>query len=321
MARKKQKRGPTIPPAVARTALRSALYGAVLVLVGAAFTVAGRSAWSAVRGNPSFGVTPDAIALGETPHWVDGQAMDAQLRPLLADVDGASVFDRDLADRVAQALQRSPWVLFVRSVTRRLPESDRSAPLEVQVVFRRPAARVALNGRTYLVDRDGVYLPDTLFREPADWAEAGRQPVVVDRALHGSDMPHRPGGELRRRRPAAGTAAPRPGRVALGARLCERLRQGGVTRAVELSTVDVTGVGDPALDPEILLTTASGVEIRWGRSDLYAELKGLSPRAGSLTDREKIDKLLSNLERYPGFPGIEYIDMRYHGRIYWREAR
>lgn len=274
---------------------RRALYWAgagLLLLIGAC--VGGRAVWRGIARRPEFAVDPLALRPVAYPKWVKGSRMTGEIRSRLARVPaGKSVFDRDLARTVAHELGRSPWIRQVNSVQRGFPNS-----LSVALTFRKPAGVVSMGGRLYMVDQEGRWLPDDLFGAPGEW-QGARLPAVVDRLL--------------RTRPSPGQAWDGP-RLAVGARLSEFLRERGILRRLDLATIDVTGVGRKQ-DPDIVLTTAQGAQIKWGKSSTYALVGGLEPAAFPVPDGEKVAMLLSKLHDYPGLAGITYVDLRFHGQV------
>jgi hypothetical protein len=278
--------------------VRPLLWTLVIALSGAAVAFGARRLWRSAARRPEFRVNPLALDLGGCPEWVDAGAMTAELRACLRHVpQGESIFEEDLTSLVADGLADCPWVLEVRRVERALPNA-----LRIGAVFRRPAGIVVLGGRRYMVDCEGHWLRDDLFRAPAGWADA-LQPVIVDSMLDTA--------------PPLGERWDGP-RLAVGGRLCEFFRREGLLNVLRIVTVDVTGVGRAA-EPDIVLTTADGARVKWGSSSLYARVPGLRPPAFLTPDDEKLSMLLAKLGDYPGLRGIEYVDLRFHGQVVFAE--
>jgi len=264
---------------------------ACALLAGAWFGL--RSAWRAFARRPEFALSPATLSFTDCPSSVKGEAMVLELRRQVAPaLQGASVFDRNLCRRVHDALAASPWVLHVQSVQRRLPNK-----LRVQVVFRQPAGLVEAGGVSYMVDADGLWLPLRLFQPPEAWARVG-VPAIVSGKLSG--------------RPREGRSWDGVPGVAVGARLTLFLLDEGILRDLQIKKLDVTNVGRAGDDPDIVVVTAGGVNIKWGCSDAYDQLAGLSRPACESADSEKVRMLRTVLQRHPLFEGLQHIDLRFN---------
>ena len=273
--------------------------GAVVALMVAALVVGAVRAWTALAARPEFALSAALISLPADHPVVHGGAMAAELRrelgPVLA---GASLFESDLCWRVDRELRASLWVADVRSVRRLVPNK-----LAVDVVFRTPAGQVSHGGRTWMVDLDGYWLPERLYRRPARWsrpsARALAPPVIVSPLVRN----HPPLG-----RPWHGPA------LAAGARLYAFLETEGLFGEMEIRTIDVARVGltdNAGLEPEIVLTTRGGAQVKWGRSDVYRSVRGLEELTPVYPDDRKLEMLRSALRKYPALQGVEYIDVRF----------
>jgi hypothetical protein len=272
---------------------------ALAALLAGAGYVGATTAWDAIAASPQFQLDLQAFALGDNPAWVKGGAMSRELRQYLAPLPGgASIFERDLAAAVHQQLSNCPYLLQVSAVERRLPNT-----LSIQAAFRKPAGIAVWGESRYLVDKDGYPLPEKLFNPPLDWL-GKPMPVIEDRLL---SQP-----------PPVGRAWDWP-RMAAGARLCEYLRRAGLFERLAIATIDVTGVGRGTADPDIILTTLGGAQIKWGASSLYGDL-GMEEPAFLTPDAEKLQMLLAKLSDYPDLRGIQYLDLRFHGKVYFRES-
>lgn len=267
-------------------------------LVGAAGWVGAVRAWDAIAQSGQFQLDLQASALGETPAWVKGGPMSREIQQQLAALPaGVSVFNPDVAAAVHRQLSACPWLLEVGGVERRLPNT-----LQIQGTFRKPAGIAVWGGSRCLIDGDGYPLPERLFNPPVEW-RGQPLPVIEDRLLN--------------QPPPVGRAWDWP-RMAAGAQLSEYLRRSGLFQRLQIATIDVTGVGRGTADPDIILTTAGGAQIKWGSSSLYADI-GLQEPAFLIPDAEKLQMLLAKLADYPGLQGIGYLDLRFHGKVYFRE--
>jgi hypothetical protein len=230
--------------------------------------------------------------------------MTGELQDALARVPaGRSLFDADIARIVRDELAASPWLLEVNEVARELPNS-----LRVRAVFRRPAGIVSYGGRTYMVDREGYWLPDRLFHAPTR-----ELPVIEDSLL--------------REPPAIGRPWDGP-RLAAGARLTQFLDRIGLLEELPVVRIDVSGVARGAIEPDITMTvpwvrgdgSPGQALVKWGKSSFYAGLPGLEEPVLVVPDQEKAQMLLAKAAEYPDLRGIRHIDLRFHGQIIFAEA-
>jgi len=274
------------------------LWAAAVLLAGVALVLGSRTVWRSIVRQPQFRVHALAIAPADYPEYIDGARMTQDVRSLLSRVPGdSSIFDKHLALAVQRQLRNCPWVLRVNSVHREMPNS-----LEAGLVFRKPAGIVSMGGRQYMVDGQGYWLPAKLFKRPREW-RGQCLPLIVDRML--------------RTPPPVGQAWD-GARLAVGARLSEFFREKGVLKKLDLAVIDVTGVGRPN-EPDVVLTTADGAQIKWGTSSVYSLVGGLPRPAFLVPDAEKLAMLLSKLDDYPDLQGIKYVDLRFRGRVVFAE--
>ncbi|MFW6189539.1 MAG: cell division protein FtsQ/DivIB [Planctomycetota bacterium] len=296
MAASKSTKKPTVRRRFYRLGGRLLLWGTVFALIGAAGWVGATRAWGAIQSRPEFRLDLQAFSLNGSPPWVNGPALSRELRrELTALPRAASIFERDAARAVYHELTSSPWLTRVQRVQRRLPNR-----LLVRATFRKPAGMARWEGQRILVDRNGYALPEDLFNAPPEWDEE-RMPGIVDRLLSEP--------------PPYGAPWDEP-RMAVGARLTDYLRRAGLFDRLNVTTVDVTSVGRETTDPDIVLSTAGGVDIKWGASSVYPRV-GLRKPPFLKPDEEKLAMLLTKLESYPGLEGIQYVDLRF-SKVYFR---
>lgn len=130
----------------------------VLILVAGALAggivIGVRQTWRRMANRPEFRVRPLDMEIEN--EWINVEAFKKQLVELDTDrvLDtSVSLFTPQLADRVARALARSPWVREVKSVTREFPDT-----LNAEIVFREPYALINWKNGPRCVDRDGIAL-------------------------------------------------------------------------------------------------------------------------------------------------------------------
>jgi hypothetical protein len=280
-----------------------------VVLLAAGGWFGSRAAWSALAGRPEFRI--DAmLELDNCPPWVRAGPMSWQLRQALrGEPCGRSLFDPDAARAVAARLRQSPWVLDVLSVERRLPNS-----LRVGLTFRKPAGVVWMktNRKRYMVDCDGHWLPDDLFRERAEWSGV-HLPVIEDRTF--AELP--------------GWEGPWNGpRYAVGARLTEFFLREHLLDRLHVSVIDVTGVGRTVTEPDVILTVPwvrddgepDAARVVWGKSVFYEGLEGLEAPLLVTPDDEKLNMLMTEVAAHPGLKGVRRLKLQFAGQSFLSPA-
>ena len=308
MARKNQNtKRKTKPGGTGRRALdaftsagaRCLMWIIVAGLVAGAIFLGARRAWSALAERPDFALSMDAVAVSGLPASArPGPMLQELRRELRLVVTESTVFDEGLCLRAQHELRASPWILDVISIQRALPNG-----LKVRAAFREPAGIVAAGEKLYLIDRDGHWLPDWLYRRPAAWdALSLPVPVIVRRGLD--------------THPIEGRKWDGPA-LEVGAQLTTVLLRARIPQSLQIKEIDVTSVGRGGLAPEIVLRTKGGAEVRWGCCDAYKQIAGLALPADEPPDSEKLRMLSSLLAEHPGLSGLEHVDLRFN-KIFYR---
>jgi hypothetical protein len=305
MAKKKTRKSSkkTSGAALLRAAApRYLAWAAVLTLLAVALCMGSTRVWAAISCRPEFILDSSALSFRNCPSCARADYMAEQLRKQLTVALGSgSIFEKDLCERVERELRASPcfWVREVRSVRRLMPRK-----LEVDLVFRQPAALVQFGDYSYMVDMDGYWLPDDLYYRTGVWGNQSL-PVIVNRNFRGAP-PYA--------RQWDGPA------LAAGIRLYDFLLKEGVFEQLPMKAIDVTHVGESGDVPDIVLLTRGGALVKWGCSDAYAELEGLSLPSWEHPDSGKLEMLRAKLGEFPGLDKVEYIDLRFPTKIYVRPA-
>jgi hypothetical protein len=235
-----------------RAARETLITSGILILVAGALTagiaVGVRQSWRRISNRPEFRVRPLDLRIENA--WLRVDAFKKQL--LQTDAEGVldrsvSVFTPQLADQVARALARSPYVREVRSVTREFPNT-----LLVDMDIREPFALLKHESHLYCVDRDGVVLDPNVYQlhlTEEQFAELGPAALVpstvgVPRAgKRWEDVPVLEG-------------------IAM-VRLCREQ----FARSVPISQIEIENdqaAGGPAAMATLVLT--GGQRVRWGRT-------------------------------------------------------
>ena len=155
-----------------RSALVVLLVSGVTVAIG---LFGFRQLWDHVVALDEFKVYPGEIEVGPLP-WIDTGAFREDLRRWDSENflgHGYSILSSNLTGRAAAAYERSPWVRRVLVVRKDFPNR-----LYVQLDLRRPYATIEYRGKTHLVDCEGVYLDQGVYRTPPEGL--GRLPVRLE---------------------------------------------------------------------------------------------------------------------------------------------
>jgi len=225
------------------------------------------------------------------PHYVPIDLVDQVIRQNQLP-ERVSLLDRDLVLKIAEAFQKHPWVQKVVSVRK-------TSTVEVELLFRKPAAMVEFKQRLLPVDNAGVLLP------PEDFSvsDARRYPVITGIESVPAGAPGNAWGDVT---------------VTGAAQLAEAL-------GPHWKELDIISIAAPprmteasSLDDLIYrLVTEGGSEIVWGRSPQ-------SQRRGELRVDQKIGKLEKYYRDYGGFDrphGPYEIDIRHWQEISRRPLR
>lgn len=201
---------------------------------------------------------------------------------------GRNLFEKDLAGKVAEKLERNPWILKVHSVKKVFPDR-----LSVELELRRPAAVLRKNGTFHLLDDEGVVLPAGYYSWPSDQ----------------SSTPYIQSAQIKK--------TPKPGEyledsgIVAGIELVKFLKKNNAHRLLGVKVVDVSNVGLGRTNglSDIVLWTKDGVAIKWGCPEQCQQVDELS-------DSEKLKNLYSVVKTEGSkLAHMEYVDVR------WRTPR
>jgi len=255
--------------------------------------------WQHIRTRPEFMVDASAVSFRHAPPCVKREAMLKDLRWQLSSLPSpVSIFKSGLPGLVANKLKKSPWVKDVHHVERQLPNR-----LLTDLEFREPTAVLSFEGGQYLVSRNGHWLPRRLYRLPQDWTAQNTPPIVNDNLA----------------------SEPQPGQnwgtpaTSVGARLCDFLRRSGALAEIDIQAIDVTEVGPPLDDSEVVLVTQQKVRIRWGSTNFYQQIDSLQNHPNYTSDEQKLQKLLETVRKNPQkWTHMKYLDLRYRNKVFYQ---
>lgn len=236
---------------------------------------------------------PPVVMLANRPAWMS-DSLAEQICALAQPAGLHTAFDHDLLVQTAHSLAASPWVRQVRQV-RRVYGRRPGDTLEIDCDYRAPVALVHWQSYFWLVDGEGVKLPEQYTAAQVPRILVGGDHHINIRIIEG--VAHAPV-ESGHHWPGADLAA--------GLDLVELLY--GKDFADDAIKVDVTNFGGRKddTDAQITLVTRYGTEIKWGRAlgaaDFFAEV---SPQ-------QKLDALARIYARYGRLDANhEWIDVRF----------
>jgi hypothetical protein len=244
---------------------------------------------------------PLRVVLMNKPVWMS----DFLAQQIAATVPRAasSAFDHQLLVAAANKLQANPWVRQVHSV-RRVYGDRPGDTLEVDCEFRAPVALVQWGDYYWLVDGDGVKLPEQFTASNVPKIVLGRDGRMNIRIIEGV------------RQPPPVTGQRWIGQdLAAGLGLVKLLY--GKPYTEELVTVNVAnfaGRQDPR-EAQLVLRTKYATEVRWGRpldaKDFFAEVPV----------NQKLEDLKTVVEQYGRVDaGQPWLDIRYDRITYPKPA-
>lgn len=199
-----------------------------------------------------FPSAPPRIVLANQPAWMSDFLAD-QIAATAKPTGTHSTFDRQVLEDAANMLKGNPWIREVKQVRRAYGQVPGDT-IEIDCEYRAPIALVHWKDYYWLVDGEGVKLPEQFTSEQVPRIIMGRDRKMNIRVVEGIDRP-----------------PPESGQKWTGDDLAAGLDMVrllfGRPYAEEIVKVDVSnhlGRRDPR-EAQIVLVTKYNTEIRWGR--------------------------------------------------------
>lgn len=242
--------------------------------------------WNALTDLNIFKVSPLTFAF-QTPAWVTDRLKN-DIKNVAALQEDYGLYEDGLTRKIAEAYSKLPVVKRVDSITRIFPNT-----LDVKLALRKPAAIVQYGSKSYLVDNEGVILPNEYYLMPnPDY-----------------DSPYIRGSKLSKPPPVGSTWSDRG--IAEGIELIAFLRLNNIHNLFKVLVVEVSNVRKRGRSEksDIILWTEANTQIRWGCSSLIKQ-------TSELTNEEKLQNLLS-IAKSEGtaLKQMEYVDVRWEKPI------
>jgi len=210
----------------------------------------------------AFPAQPPKVVLKNRPVWMT-DLLANQIINLAQPLVSHSSFDRQMLQDTYAVLKSNPWIKEIRGV-RRVYGTKPGDTLEIDCDYRAPIALVRWGEYYWLVDGEGVKLPEQFAPRQVPRIVVGRDRKTNIRMVEGVKQP-----------------PPESGKKWTGQDLAAALEMVktlyGLPYAEEIATVDVhnfAGRRDPK-EAQIVLVTKYGTEVRWGQplsaEDFFSE--------------------------------------------------
>jgi hypothetical protein len=275
---------------------------AVALLVFIGFSVYGYlRARDHVVKDVTFSQNPPKVVLKDRPSWMSDALANKIARVAAPDV-AYSAFDHQLLVNTAMLLRThpdsAPWIKNVRSVRREYQKTPGDT-LEIDCDFRAPVALVKWETFYWLIDGDGILLPE-------QYTQADLRKVMYD------------GDHLNLRIiEGVGTSPPESGQkwqsadLAAGIDMVRLLYDKPYTDEIERINVTNFGGRQDAREAQLVLITRYQTQVRWGRpvhaNDFFIEV---SP-AQKLDYMSRIFKQFGRVDARHSWVELRFDEVRY----------
>src|SRR5687768_4007855 len=244
------KRPPMDPEQAARIRrgfVRAALVFAFVATLAAAYVVTQRY----VAKRLAHPTAPPTVVLKNRPVWMS-EILAEQITRLARPAVAHSAFDHQMLVDVTNALRGNPWIRKVRSVRRAYGKAPGDT-LEIDCDYRAPVALVHWGDYFWLVDGDGVKLPEQFTAKQVPRIIVGQDRRINIRVIEGVKQP-----------------PPESGRKWTGDDLASGLDmvkllfgRPFVEEVIAVNVANFDGRVDQK-EAQLVLVTKYGTEVRWG---------------------------------------------------------
>ena len=199
-----------------------------------------------------FPATPPQVVLKNRPAWMS-DFLAGEIAKLARPAGTRSAFDHKLLVETYSALKTNPWIKSIKQV-RRVYGQRPADTLEIDCEYRAPVALVKWGDFYWLVDGEGVKLPEAYTAQQVPQIILGRDKQLAMRIIQGVKQP-----------PAE------PGNRWQGEDLAAGLEMVKILfhkpYAEEIVKVDVSNFAGrkDKKEAQVVLITRYATEVRWGR--------------------------------------------------------
>jgi hypothetical protein len=274
---------------IRRGFVRAALVFAFVATLAAAYVVTQRY----VVKRLAHPTTPPTVVLKNRPVWMS-DLLAEQIASLARPAVAHSAFDHQMLVDVTNALRSNAWIRKVRSVRRAYGKSPGDT-LEIDCDYRAPIALVHWGEYFWLVDGDGVKLPEQFTAKQVPRIIVGQDRRINIRVIEGVKQP-----------------PPESGRKWTGDDLAAGLDmvkllfgRPFVEEVVKVDVANYDGRVDQK-EAQLVLVTKYGTQVRWGQplgsKDFFSEV----------TPAQKLENIRRVYETTRRVDGNKrWIDVRY----------
>ena len=249
---------------------------------------------------------PATVVLVDAPAWMNADLQNRLVGEATPTVMRSSLDGTEVRD-VAELLATEPWVKKVQQV-RRVYGNGPGDTLEVRADYRAPVALVQDEGAFWMVDADGVKLPER-------FAKSELSRVAVGQGLEKMQLRIITG--VHAGAPQAGETWPGKD-LAAGlelARLFHDKPYLNDVAMIDVSNVDAQTPGAVGLKNEIVLWTRFNTQVRWGEPIQRGPFSVDVPVSQKLATLEKLYDQYKRIDA-----GRPWIEIRYDRVLYPSDA-
>ncbi len=243
-----------------------------------------------------------AVQLVNPPTWMN-EELRQRIVQIATPVTAKSSLDHDQVKEIAQILSAEPWVKKVNQI-RRVYGKQPGDTLEVDCDFRAPVALVQDQGWFWMVDADGVKLPERFTKEELSKVAIGRGLEKIQlRVVTGvHDAAPQAGEKWNGRDLEAGIEL---------ARLFFNKPYMNDVAMIDVSGVDPINPQAAGAKNEVVLHTRYNTQIRWGSA---IPKSGFSVEVSAAQKLATLEQLWNDYQRLDA--GKPWIEIRYDRVVY-----
>jgi hypothetical protein len=246
--------------------------------------------------------TPVDVQLVNPPGWMNDE-LRQRIIQVATPVSAKSSLDPDQVKEIAQILAAEPWVKHVNQV-RRVYGKSPGDTLEIDCDFRAPVALVQDGGWFWMVDAEGIKLPERFTKEELAKVAIGRGLEKIQlRVVTG----------VHQLAPQAGekwTGRDLEAGIELARLFFDKPYMNDVAM-IDVSGVDPVNPSTAGAKNEVVLHTRYNTQIRWGSP---VQQPGFSVEVGAAQKLATLERLYSEYGRLDA--GRPWIEIRYDRVVY-----